>query len=87
MRLTAQNLIKRFKNRTVVNGASFHINQGEVVGLLGPNGAGKSTTLKALFGLLTVSQGKISFNGGDITNMAPEALVPMRPTNHVSAML
>lgn len=59
----------------ILNGVSIAIEADEIGVIIGPNGAGKSTTLKALFGLLTVSQGKVSFNGGDITNMAPEALV------------
>ena len=59
----------------ILNGVSIAIEADEIGVIVGPNGAGKSTTLKALFGLLTVSQGKISFNGSDITNMVPEALV------------
>ena len=45
MRLYTNNLVKRYKTRTVVKGASVEVNQGEIVGLLGPNGAGKTTTL------------------------------------------
>ncbi len=67
MRLTTQNLIKRFKNRTVVNGASFHINQGEVVGLLGPNGAGKTTSFYMTVGLVTPDEGEVYLDNQDIT--------------------
>ncbi|MFM8431370.1 MAG: ATP-binding cassette domain-containing protein, partial [Bacteroidota bacterium] len=43
MRLRAEELIKRYKSRTVVDKVSIHVDQGEIVGLLGPNGAGKTT--------------------------------------------
>jgi branched-chain amino acid transport system ATP-binding protein len=51
------------------------LEKGQIGGIAGPNGAGKSTTLKAIFGLLQVSQGSITLNGADITNAAPEKLV------------
>lgn len=59
----------------ILNGVSIAIEAHEIGVIVGPNGAGKSTTLKALFGLLTVSQGTVVFDGKDITNKAPEALV------------
>ncbi|RIK87802.1 MAG: ABC transporter ATP-binding protein [Hyphomicrobiales bacterium] len=59
----------------ILNGVSIAIEANEIGVIVGPNGAGKSTTLKALFGLVTVSQGKVTFDGRDITNKAPEALV------------
>lgn len=67
MRLTTQNLIKRFKNRTVVNGASYHVNQGEIVGLLGPNGAGKTTSFYMTVGLITPDEGEVFLENQDIT--------------------
>ncbi len=67
MRLTTQNLIKRFKNRTVVNGASYHVNQGEIVGLLGPNGAGKTTSFYMTVGLITPDEGEVFLENRDIT--------------------
>ncbi len=59
----------------ILNGVSIAIDADQIGVIVGPNGAGKSTTLKALFGLLTVSEGKTVFDGRDITNVAPEKLV------------
>jgi len=59
----------------ILNGVNITIDADQIGVIVGPNGAGKSTTLKALFGLLTVSQGTVRFNGADITDKAPEALV------------
>ena len=50
---------------------SFEVGRGEVVGLMGRNGAGKSTTLKAVMGLIAERQGKVRFNGGDISTLKP----------------
>ena len=59
----------------ILNGVNIAIDANQIGVIVGPNGAGKSTTLKALFGLLRVSQGNVVFNGQDITNFAPEKLV------------
>jgi branched-chain amino acid transport system ATP-binding protein len=59
----------------ILNGVNIAIDADQIGVIVGPNGAGKSTTLKALFGLLTVSRGSVTFEGRDITNRAPEALV------------
>lgn len=59
----------------ILNGVNIAIDANEIGVIVGPNGAGKSTTLKALFGLLTVSEGSTVFDGRTITNMAPERLV------------
>ena len=59
----------------ILNGVNIAIDADQIGVIVGPNGAGKSTTLKALFGLLTVSQGTVKFAGEDITNKAPEARV------------
>lgn len=59
----------------ILNGVSMSVEAHEIGVIVGPNGAGKSTSLKALFGLLKVTQGDIQFNGRDVTNMAPENLV------------
>ena len=62
MKLRTENLIKKYKNRTVVQGVSVEVNQGEIVGLLGPNGAGKTTTFYMTVGLIKPNSGKIYFS-------------------------
>lgn len=57
--LRAENLIKRYGKRTVVNEVSFNVKQGEIVGLLGPNGAGKTTSFYMTTGLIVPNGGKI----------------------------
>jgi len=67
MILRAENLIKRYKNRTVVKGVSVNVKQGEIVGLLGPNGAGKTTSFYMIVGLITPNGGKIFLDDREIT--------------------
>ena len=67
MKLSTQNLVKRYKNRTVVKGVSFDVQQGEIVGLLGPNGAGKTTSFYMIVGLIVPNEGTIFLDDLDIT--------------------
>lgn len=67
MKITAQNLIKIYGDRSVVNDVSFEVNKGEVVCLLGPNGAGKTTTFYMVVGLVKPNKGKILIDGKDIS--------------------
>jgi len=67
MILRTEDLVKRYRNRTVVNHVSIQVKQGEIVGLLGPNGAGKTTTFYMTVGLVTPNQGKIFLEDMDIT--------------------
>lgn len=67
MQIEAQNLIKIYGDRRVVNDVSFYIQKGEVVCLLGPNGAGKTTTFYMVVGLVKPNMGKIVLNGEDIS--------------------
>ena len=67
MVLRTENLVKKYKQRTVVNHVSIDVKQGEIVGLLGPNGAGKTTTFYMTVGLITPNEGKIFLNDLDIT--------------------
>jgi lipopolysaccharide export system ATP-binding protein len=67
MILRAENLIKKYKTRTVVNNVSVQVAQGEIVGLLGPNGAGKTTTFYMIVGLIKPNEGKIFLEHEEIT--------------------
>jgi len=68
MILRTEDLVKRYRNRTVVNHVSIDVKQGEIVGLLGPNGAGKTTTFYMTVGLVTPNEGKIFLDEMEITN-------------------
>ena len=67
MVLRTENLVKKYRQRTVVNHVSIDVTQGEIVGLLGPNGAGKTTTFYMTTGLIAPYEGKIFLNDMDIT--------------------
>ena len=67
MRLYTQNLVKRYKARTVVDQVSIEVQQGEIVGLLGPNGAGKTTTFYMIVGLIQPNNGRIFLESGEGT--------------------
>jgi len=67
MILKAENLIKKYKQRTVVNNVSFEVAQGEIVGLLGPNGAGKTTSFYMIVGLIKPNEGHVYLEDEDIT--------------------
>ena len=69
MKLRAENIVKKYRKRTVVKGVSFEVNQGEIVGLLGPNGAGKTTSFYMIVGLIKPLTGKIFLDNEDITNL------------------
>ena len=65
--LRTEGLVKRYGKRTVVNGVSFDVKQGEIVGLLGPNGAGKTTSFYMTTGLVVPNGGKIFLDDKEIT--------------------
>jgi lipopolysaccharide export system ATP-binding protein len=65
--LKIEGLSKSFKKRRVVDGVSFHIESGQVVGLLGPNGAGKTTSFYMVVGLVAPDDGQISLDGLSVT--------------------
>jgi lipopolysaccharide export system ATP-binding protein len=69
MILRAENLLKKYKKRTVVNNVSVQVAQGEIVGLLGPNGAGKTTSFYMIVGLIKPNEGKIFLNDENITDL------------------
>ena len=67
--ITTKDLVKRYRQRTVVNHVSIDLNQGEIVGLLGPNGAGKTTTFYQVVGLIKPDEGDVFLNDTNITNL------------------
>jgi lipopolysaccharide export system ATP-binding protein len=67
--LVAKGLAKSFRGRRVVDGVSFEVNPGEVVGLLGPNGAGKTTSFHCVVGLLVPDEGQVLLGGKDLSGL------------------
>ena len=68
--LRADNLVKKYKSRTVVNDVTLKVEQGEIVGLLGPNGAGKTTSFYMIVGLIKPLSGEIFLENENITTLA-----------------
>ena len=66
--LSVEGLVKMYGKRTVVNGISFEVRQGEVVGLLGPNGAGKTTSFRMTCGLIASNGGKVYLGENDVSS-------------------
>lgn len=67
MKLRAENLVKQYRKRKVVDQVSLEVNQGEIVGLLGPNGAGKTTTFYMVVGLIKPDEGEVLLEDERIT--------------------
>jgi lipopolysaccharide export system ATP-binding protein len=67
--LDVKGLVKKYGRRAVVDGVSFDVNPGEVVGLLGPNGAGKTTSFRMATGQVTPNDGEVWFDGNDVTEL------------------
>lgn len=67
--LSAENIRKRYKSRTVVQDVSLSVSSGEVVGLLGPNGAGKTTCFYMIVGLVAADAGQIHLDGRELTHL------------------
>jgi len=73
--LTAEELYGGYGGGAILNGVSMHVDAGEIVVIVGPNGAGKSTAMKALFGLVNVRSGRVTFRDEDITRLSPDRIV------------
>ncbi|MDR2556175.1 MAG: LPS export ABC transporter ATP-binding protein [Bacteroidales bacterium] len=67
MLLKTENIVKKYRQRTVVDNVSIQVEQGEVVGLLGPNGAGKTTSFYIMVGLIKPNSGKVFLDAQEIT--------------------
>jgi ABC-2 type transport system ATP-binding protein len=81
-----ENLVKTFGAKRAVDGVSFTVERGEVLGFLGPNGAGKSTTMRMLTGFMPPTSGKVSVGGHDVTEapLAAKRLIGYLPENAAS---
>src|SRR5829696_4620307 len=75
--IEVKGVVAGYGGAPILNGVSIAIEQSDIGVIVGPNGAGKSTTLKAIFGLLKVSAGSVTFNGEEIQNALPDRLVPL----------
>ncbi len=69
--LKVEKMTRRFGGLTAVSDLSFEVRRGEILGLIGPNGAGKSTTFNVVSGFYRASEGRLTFDGQDITAMKP----------------
>jgi ABC-2 type transport system ATP-binding protein len=72
--LSVTSLRKAYGSKLAVDGVSFHVKRGEIVGLLGPNGAGKTTTISMLLGVLSPSGGEVLIGGLDVVKQRSAAL-------------
>jgi len=70
--ITLDSVTKRFGEWTAVDGVSLSVHDGEVLGLVGPSGCGKTTTLRSVAGFETPTEGRVLFDGEDVTHVPPE---------------
>jgi branched-chain amino acid transport system ATP-binding protein len=73
--LTLTDVVAGYGRMTILNGTTLAVPRGAITTVIGPNGAGKSTVFKTVFGLLAAREGRIAFDGADITNQPPHALL------------
>src|SRR5690349_8981051 len=73
--LRVSNLTAGYGDLAILKEVNLYVDSGEIVAVVGPNGAGKSTLLKALFGLVKIHGGSVTFMTQDITAWAPESVV------------
>ncbi len=73
--LELDDIVGGYGETQILHGVSLTVGEGEIVAIIGPNGAGKSTAMKAVFGLLRLSDGKVRLDGQEITNTPPDQVV------------
>ncbi len=73
--LIVENIYAGYQDFDILQGVSLHVNPGEIVCTIGPNGAGKSTVFKAIYGLVKIRQGRVLFDGQDITHLKPQQVL------------
>ncbi len=71
--LLVENLVKHYGSHQALNGISFHVEEGQIVGLLGENGAGKSTTMNIITGYMSATSGDVTIQGIDILKQPKKA--------------
>ena len=64
--ITVENLTKRYAAKTAIEGMSFQVEKGEILGFLGPNGAGKTTTMRIITGYMPATDGSVRVDGFDV---------------------
>jgi branched-chain amino acid transport system ATP-binding protein len=72
--LSIENVTRRFSGLVALNGVTFDIAEGEILGLIGPNGAGKTTLLNVINGMIPAQEGQITFQGRTITGLPPHSI-------------
>ena len=70
--LNATHMTGGYGGADILHNCALSVEKGEIAVIVGPNGAGKSTAMKAVFGMLTLREGSVVFDGEDITSMAPQ---------------
>ena len=73
--LSATDMLGGYGETTILNSCTISVNKGEIAVIVGPNGAGKSTAMRAIFGMLQLKKGQVTFNNQDITNLRPQERV------------
>jgi ABC-type branched-subunit amino acid transport system ATPase component len=76
--LEIKNIFSGYGKMAIIQGISLSIESGDFVALVGPNGSGKSTLIKSVMGLTTIFEGKVGFDGQDITGRKPENIARMK---------
>ncbi len=69
--LVVKNIVKKFGGLTVLRGVSFSIEKGKIIGIMGPNGSGKTTLINVISGVYKSEEGRVYFEGMDVTHMPP----------------
>ncbi|GAP62061.1 branched-chain amino acid transport system ATP-binding protein [Ardenticatena maritima] len=73
--LRVEDVYAGYQDFDILKGVSLHVHEGEIVCVIGPNGAGKSTVFKAIYGFVRIRQGRVLFDGKDITNWKPQQIL------------
>jgi branched-chain amino acid transport system ATP-binding protein len=75
--LEVENLVGGYGQMTILNGTSFSVPKGSITTVIGPNGAGKSTAFRAIFGLIKLREGRVTFGGSEVAGLPPRELLAL----------